>query len=212
MALSVTVSLLAAQASSASALANPAAAMRQSTVVCARRHGHTIARDESARIFKSRSPEGTVVYGCVQGGSKLVRLWQEGPAPQGPAGLVKLLTGRFAAIETITSNQYEHSQTIAVFDLRSGSNYEISRASEPIDQPPKQSPLRVEKYVLGRDGRTAILYERAPTGQLLELIGFHKFSRPLASTPVGEIPPSSLTFTGKTVSWIQHGRKRSASV
>jgi hypothetical protein len=76
----------------------------------------------------------------------------------------------------------------------------------------------VEAFTLGPDGRTARLYDTfaanaspsaTPTGQVLDLIGFHHFRRQLATSSPGGIVPASLAYDGHTVTWTQNGSLQS---
>ncbi len=133
---------------------------------------------------------------------------------------MKHVAGPFVAVETSTSNQYEYNEGLEVFDLRSGASYGISGVQEPIDQPASPEPSHLETYVLAANGRTVALYATfaagassgsTPTGQLLEVLGFHDFHQVLATTGPNTIAPASLAFNGQTASWTQNGEQRSAS-
>jgi hypothetical protein len=223
---------LAAGAAAAGALAAPTPAARRGAassaahhaVVCQHRRGHTILRRGAVRVFKASGPIYPTVYGCLEGSTRAVPLWEVVPGP-GPSpdktGSVKHVAGRFVAVETSTSNQYEYNQALEVFDLRSGASYGISGVQEPIDEPGGMGAPRLETYVLADNGRTAALYATfaaagtssgsTPTGQLLEVLGFHDFHQVLATTGPNTIAPASLTFNGQTVSWTQNGEQHSAS-
>ncbi len=80
---------LAAGAAAAGALAAPAPAAgtgaarsaSRRPVVCQRRRGHTILHRGVVRVFKAAGPIYPAVYGCVQGSSRVVLLWEEPRAP-----------------------------------------------------------------------------------------------------------------------------------
>jgi len=195
-------------------------------LACQHRRGRTILRRGEVRVYKAAGPVYTAVYGCVIGSARTVQLWEvvpgAGPAPQ-TTGSVKRVAGPFVAVETSTSNQYEHTQTLQVLDLRSGAGYTLSATVEPIDEPVALAP-RLEAYVLAADGRTAALYATfptgastgsaapSPTGQILEVRGLHAFRHVLATAGSGAIVPASLAFNGETASWTQGGEARSAGV
>ncbi len=219
---------LAAGASSASASDGAARPATHHPVVCQHRRGHTILHRGEVRVYKTAGPIYPAVYGCIAGSTRAVLLWEVVPGPgPGPApetsGSVRRVTGPFVAVETSTSDQYEYNQSLEAIDLRSGSSYAISGVAEPIDEPVPESP-RLETYVLAADGRAAALYATfppgattemsaapAPTGQLLEVRGFHSFHQVLATPGPNTVAPASLAFNGQTASWTQNGEPRSAS-
>jgi hypothetical protein len=211
-------------------------------VACQHQAGRTILRRGAVRVFKQAGPEGALVFGCVKGSTRAVMLWEVGPevAPgvTETAGSVRQVAGPFLAAEATTSNQYEYSQSIEVFDLRSGAHYPIAAVSEPIDEPAPPGAPRLERFVLAGDGRAVRLYgppasatgttgatgsegatgvtgapgtTTTPATQTLDLLGFHHLDRQLATGPPGSIAPASLAFNGTTVTWTQNGARQSAS-
>ncbi len=194
-------------------------------VGCERRRGHTILHRGAVRVYLS---SGTA-WGCVQGSRSTWALWEPGgdgsPAVTGAVGQV---AGRFVAVETSSGNQYGSNQALEVFDLRSGASYAIAGQQSPISgspsgEPPSPGPWPLEAYALAGDGRSARLYDTfaanttqgydaRPTGQVLDVVGFHHFQHTLASAGPGQIAPASLTYRGDTVGWTQGGSPASASV
>lgn len=146
-----------ASAASAHATSAPAASsVTHHAVVCQRQRGRTILHRGVVRVFKAAGPSYPAVYGCVEGSTRRVLLWEVGAEIPGAGpertGSLKQVAGRFVAVEAVTS-----------------------------------------------------------TGQVLDLIGFHNFSRQLATSPPGGIEPASLAFKGQMVTWTQDGEQRSAS-
>jgi hypothetical protein len=206
-------------------------------VACQHQAGRTILRRGAVRVFKQAGPGGALVFGCVKGSTRAVMLWEVGPeiAPGvvETSGSVRQVAGPFLAAEATTSNQYEYSQSIEVFDLRSGAHYPIAAVREPIDEPAPPGAPRLERFVLAGDGRAARLYgppasatgttgatgvtgapgtSTTPATQTLDLLGFHHLDRQLATGPPGSIAPASLALNGTTVTWTQNGARQSASV
>jgi hypothetical protein len=199
-------------------------------ILCQHQAGRTILRSGVVRVFKQVGPEGALVLGCVKGSTRAATLWEVGPeiAPGvvETTGAVRQVVGRFLAVDTTRSNQYEFSQSIEVFDLRSGAHYPITAIREPIDEPAPPAAPRLERYVLAGDGRTVRLYgppanetaatedssaSTAPAVQTLDLLGFHHLDRQLATGPPGAIAPASLAVNGTTITWTQNGARQSAS-
>jgi hypothetical protein len=208
----------------AAASAVTAASSPRHAVVCQHRPGHTILHHGVVRVFKAPGAPYPTVYGCVEGSTRAVALW-EAPAAETMAtpqrsGAVKQVAGRFVAIESTTSNQYEDAQSIQVFDLGSGARYDLASEQEPLGQTSVPAGRHLETWVLGADGRTAALYGTYaagpsaganPTGQVLDLLGFHSSSSQLAAGPPGAIAPASVAFNGATVTWTQDGEPHSAT-
>jgi hypothetical protein len=228
----LTLSAVSAAATASAANRPASASAAHHAVVCQRRRGHTILKRGVVRVFKAAGPIYPAVFGCVKGSTRAVLLWEVTPGPgPGPetTGSVKQVAGRFIAVETSTSNQYDYEQGIEVFDLRSGASYAITGMSGSVEEaaglePSRPQPPTEEAYVLAPDGRTAALYATYPapatasgsssptaTGQLVEVLGFHDFHAVLATTGPNVIPPASLAFNGTTVTWTQDGEQRSAS-
>jgi hypothetical protein len=204
-------------------------------ILCQHQTGRTILRRGAVRVFKQVGPEGALVFGCVKGSTRAVVLWEVGPeiAPGvvETTGSVRQVAGRFLAAEATTSNQYAYSQSIEVFDLRSGAHYPVAAVQEPIDEPAPPGAPRLERFVLAGDGRTVRLYgppanatgRTGATGatgtststtaavQTLDLLGFHHLDRQLATSPPGSIAPASLAVNGDTGTWTQNGEQQSAS-
>jgi hypothetical protein len=202
-----------------------ARAARHRAIVCQRERGRTILRRGVVRVFKA---SGTV-YGCVKGSSKAWTLWEtEMHLTQSKGGAVKQVAGRYVAVETNSENQYGFDHSIDVFDLRDGASYSVAWVAGELGgltrgEPPTPGPLALEAFVLAPDGRTARLYDTLapppnagaaaiPTGQVLDLIGFHHFRSQLATSAPGGIEPASLAYDGHTVTWTQNGAPQSASV
>jgi hypothetical protein len=93
---------------------------------------------------------------------------------------------------------------------------------EASGDPATPGPWPLEAFALGSDGRTARLYATFPahpnpsydaarSGQVLDLIGFHRFRRQLAVSGPGGIAATSLSYRGHTVTWTQNGAPSSAS-
>ncbi|HEV3046875.1 MAG TPA: hypothetical protein VGY13_05885 [Solirubrobacteraceae bacterium] len=231
--MTATIALAAALAlgAPASGAAETSAARAHHAVLCQHRHGHTLLRRGAVRVFEAAGPTGADVYGCVKGAANVVSLWEAGPeTPYGGAeksGAVKQVAGRFVAAEALTDNQYEHSSSLTVFDLRDGASYELEGTVEPISQPSPPKATKLERFVLGGDGHTAALYatyapsaatatgspagQQSPTGQELVLLGFRHFEQVLASGAPASIAPASLAFNGAAVSWSENGVPRSAA-
>jgi hypothetical protein len=87
---------------------------------------------------------------------------------------------------------------------------------EASGEPPTPGPWPLEAFALGSDGRTARLYatfpthpnpsySAAPSGQVLDVIGFHRFRRQLTVSGPGGIAPTSLSYRDHTVTWTQNG-------
>jgi hypothetical protein len=179
---------------------------------CQRRHGKTILRRGVVRVFKTSG----AVYGCVEGSPRIVAL----------EGSIKQVAGRFLAVEESQSDQYGFEASLAVVDLRSGRSYSVASLSQPMwgeasGEPPTPGPWPLEAFALGSDGRTARLYatfsthpnpgdNASPSGQVLDLIGFHRLRRRLAVSGPGEIAATSLSYRDHTVTWTQNGAPRSA--
>jgi hypothetical protein len=164
----------------------------------------------------------------VEGSLRIVELWQtEAGGYGGNAGSVKQVAGRFVAVEASQGDQYGFEESLTVVDLRSGSEYSVASLSQPIwgeasGEPATPGPWPLEAFALGSDGRTARLYatfsthpnpsyDAAPSGQVLDLIGFHHLRRQLAVSGPGEIAATSLSYQDRTVTWTQKGAPRSAS-
>jgi hypothetical protein len=210
--------------------ASPVAAAAHRPALCQHQVGHTILRRGAVRVFRQSGPQGSLVFGCVQGSTRAVMLWEVGPevAPGvvESTGSVGQVAGRFLTAEATTGNQYEYSQSIEVFDLRSGAHYPIATVREPIDEPAPPGAPRLERYLLAEDGRTVRLYgppinATGTTGdssasttaatQTLDLLGFHHLDRQLASGPPGAIAPASLALGAGTIAWTQSGEQHTAS-
>jgi hypothetical protein len=180
---------------------------------CQRQPGKTILRRGVVRVFEISG----AVYGCVQGSLRIVEL----------GGSVEQVAGPFVADEGSQSDQYRYTASLEVVDLRSGRSYVVASLEQPMwgeasGEPSTPGPWPLEAFALGSDGRTARLYttfpthpnpsyNAAPTGQVLELIGFHRFRRQLAASGPGEIAATSLSYRDHTVTWTQNGAPRSAS-
>jgi len=188
--------------------------------VCQRRPGHTMMRRGEVRVFRASG----VVYGCVKGSLSAWPLWR---ASRRQSGSVAQVNRQFVAVDSRASDQYAFDASLRVFDLRSGRSYSIASESEPLSggatgDPSTPGPWPVEKFVLGPDGRAVRLYERFTAaandysgtviGQVLDVIGFHKSARRLATSPPGGIAPGSLTYDGHMVTWTQDGTRRAASI
>jgi hypothetical protein len=200
------------------------AKQRHLHIACQRHHGKTILRRGVVRIFETSG----AVYGCVQGRPRIVELWEtEAGGYGGNEGSVKQVAGRFVAVQFSHWDQYVSEESLAVVDLRSGSEYSVASVSQPIwgeasGEPATPGTWPLEAFVLGSDGRTARLYDTfpvhpnpsydaAPSGQVLELIGFHRFRRSLAVSGPGGIAATSLSYRDHTVTWTQNGAPLSAS-
>lgn len=199
-------------------------ARRSRGVRCQHRHGHTILRQGVIRVF--RAPGG--VYGCVKGRRNKVFLWQDHhKLGEYSSGSVSQAAGHFLAIQSSSGDQYAYDTSLEVVNLRTGASYAIASESEPISgpatgNPSTPGPWPIQAFVLGSDGRTARLYETfpasstqgyntPPSGQVLDVIGFHHFRVQLATSQPGGIAPSSLAYHGHTVTWTQNGVPHSAS-
>jgi hypothetical protein len=211
------------------AAVGPAAAHpeRRHGVLCQHQRGRTIIRRGSVRVLErrveGRLPGEEAVFGCVVGSPRLVTLWEAGPDR---GGSVERVNDRFVLVQSDVSNQYEGSTELAVFDLRSGASYGVGGTSEPLFPLSSYAEERPEIYLLARNGRTAILYEKlavtvapglsapattTPTGQALVLLGFHHFKKQIASATPSAIDPSSISYNGQVISWTQEGATRSAN-
>jgi hypothetical protein len=206
--------------------AAPAHASRHRGTPCEQRHGRTILHRGIARVFKSAG----VAYGCVQGSRHAWALWQATHnLYETRSGAVTQVNDRFVAVATSSSSQYGASRELAVFDLASGETYSLASISEEefgnrvTGAPPTPGPWPLEASALGPDGRSARLYDTyapsarsdytaAPTGQVVDLVGFHQFHRQLATSGPGAIVPSSLSYDGHTVSWSENGSPQAVSV
>ena len=180
---------------------------------CQRQHGKTILRRGLVRIFESSG----ALYGCLEGSVRIVEL----------RGSVEQVAGPFVAEEGSQSDQYRYTASLEVVDLRSGRSYVVASLEQPIwgeasGEPQTPGPWPLEAFALGSDGRTARLYDTfstnpnpsykaAPTGQVLDLIGFHHLRRQLAVSGPGEIAATSLSYQDHTVTWTQNGATHSAS-
>jgi hypothetical protein len=180
---------------------------------CQRQHGKTILRRGVVRIFERSG----AVYGCLEGSVRIVEL----------GGSVEQVAGPFVAEEGSQSDQYRYTASLEVVDLRSGRSYVVASLEQPIwgeasGEPATPGTWPLEAFVLGSDGRTARLYDifpkhpnpsydAVPSGQVLDLIGFHHFRRQLAVSGPGEIAAASLSYRDHTVTWTQNGAPRSAS-
>ncbi len=202
------------------AVARPARAVKRRPPVCQHIAGHTILRRGQVRVFRASG----VIYGCLNGSESAWSLWESGVRQNGSLGQVD---GRFVAVQSTTSDQYEWDTSLDVVDLRSGGSYSIAGESEPLDgpaagDPATPGPWPIETYVLGPDGRTARLYDTFIPGagaysgtvvsQVLDLIGFHHVDDRLATSAPDGIAPQSLAYDGRTVTWTQDGSPQSASV
>jgi hypothetical protein len=195
------------------------------SVVCQHKRGRTILRRGVVRVFKR---QGTV-YGCVNGSKRAWSLWEtQNYLTQSKGGAVKQVAGPYVAVAASTNNQYGFEQSLAVSNLRTGASYAVASVAGELSgvtsgEPATPGPWPLETFVLGPDGRTARLYDTfapppnantaAPvTGQVIDLIGFHRFRRQLATSAPGGIARASLGYDGRTVAWTQNGTPQSASV
>jgi hypothetical protein len=165
------------------------------------------------------------VYGCVNGSTRRVWLWE---TQAESSGSVTQVAGRFVAVNWMRGDQYEYDRYVDVVDLRSASSYSIAEVTEPISgtpegNPPTPGPWPLDGFALGSDGRTARLYDTyaantssmynsAPVRQVLDLVGFHNYRRQLATGDPGAIMPGSLAYHDHTVTWTQDGAPRAVSV
>lgn len=191
-------------------------------VSCGHLRGHTILRHGAVRVFRA---SGTV-YGCLDGRAKAWQLWEtESLVTQAKGGAVEQVAGRFLAFGRISSSQYGFSNSSEVVNLASGATYTIGllvgEEGNLTASPPSPGPQPLEAFRLGPDGRTLRLYatfrasakpvsNAAPSGQVLEVIGFHGYHRPLVSCGPGQIARGSLTYNGRTIGWKQNGVEHSA--
>jgi hypothetical protein len=201
------------------ALARPASAAERRAAVCQHVPGRTLLRRGHVRVFRASD----VVYGCVNGSESAWPLWQSSLRQ---SGSVAEVNGRFVAVRSRTSDQYEFDLSLDVVDLRSGRRYSIAWESEPLGggvagDPSTPGPWPIEAFVLGPDGRTIRLYDKliagasqysgTVVGQVLNVIGFHHLNRQLATSPPGAIASASLAYDGHKVTWTQNGSPQSAS-
>ncbi len=159
------------------------------------------------------------MYGCLRGSSRLVLLWD---VQLEQTGSLQQVAGRFVAVRTTLSNQYTFDEAVSVFDLRNGATYSIASLTAPLGgmsegHPATLGPWPLERFVLGADGRSVRLYDTfaasvMPTGEVLDVIGYHRFRRRLATSASGAIMPTSLAYHGHTVTWTQDRSPRSATI
>lgn len=225
-ALAVGVVMLATIALSGAADGAAAPRRHHGATVCQRRHGHTIMARGSVRVFVPPHPgkRFAVAYGCLRGSTREVPLYSTWIEEQ---GTVAQIVAPFVVAESHFSNQYGFRDSLAVYDLATGRSYDVATASgydgasEIGDPGPLSWPL--DRFVTSRSGLTVRLYNTysadaetettpSPSGETLDVVGFHHFARVLAVTSPGAIDPDSLAFRGDTVTWDQDGVVRSTFV
>lgn len=185
---------------------------------CQREPGHTILRRGVVRVFRHSGN----VYGCVNGSTRRIWLWEILPETRGS---VTQVAGRFVAFDWLRDDQYEYDHYVIVVDLRTASAYSVAELTQPLTElpegnPPTPGPWPLDGYTLGTDGRTARLYDsyvgtmfnQILVGQVLDLVGFHGYDRQLATGGPGAIIPKSLAYHDHTVTWTQDGSPRAMSV
>jgi hypothetical protein len=218
----VLVGLLAGPLAAASGAATRSP--KHHTIRCQHLRGHTILRRGSVRVFTA---SGTV-YGCLAGRKLAWGLWEsEHNLTQARTGSVRQVAGRFLAFAESFNDQYGFSQSLEVADLGNGATYTVAMLAESEGtiggNPPSPGPAPLEAFRLARNGRSLRLYDTfapsakpnfsaPPTGQVLDVIGFHHFERLLARSAPGVIEPGSLSYNGRTAAWTQNGVRRSARV
>ncbi len=183
---------------------------------CAHQKGPTLLRHGAVRVYTKSG----LAYGCLLGSRRKFSLWQIVDAFTTSAnGKVEQVVGPYLAYSASSGSQYEADQRDTVIDLRSGHTYSVASVIAPLSggttaDPPTPGPYPLRTFVLGPDGRSARLYNSyaagaspgtAPSGEVLDLIGFRATPQQIASSGPGGIAPGSVTFDGHTVGWTQDG-------
>ena len=217
----VSVAALAATPASGSAKGS-AGANAGSPAACQLKHGHTVLRHGTVRIFSittgsiRKDEFSETGYGCLSGSHEAWKLW-EFVSPVHQTDTVEQVEGSFIALHTTLSVNANFGESLTVFDLRNGSHYSIASIFDPGIGGP-DLPWPIAAYVLGPPGRSLVLaytFGIGPmfntTGETLEMRGFHNYRRTLATSGPSVINPCSLTYTGHTVTWTENGTCHSAS-
>jgi hypothetical protein len=192
-----------------------------SPATCQRKHGHTVLRRGTIRIFSitkgsvSKGEYFQTGYGCLSGSRKAWKLW-EFASDVHQTDTVEQVEGPFIALHTTLTVNADFGESLTVFDLRDGAKYSIASIFDQSVGP--QPPWPVAAYVLGPAGRSLVLaytFGLGPmfntTGETLELRGFHHYRRTLATAAPGVINPCSLTYTDHKATWTENGTCHSAS-
>lgn len=178
------------------ALALAAPASSAAAPGCAPTAAKVLKASGAARLYSV----GTTLYGCL--GSTRTRLGALAGRPGSPATRVQryVLTGRFAAIDTVEMGVDTFSSTVLLRDLRTGATLASSPAAKPLARP--ESFISVTQMALNRNGVLAWVGRSSAIGApqaRYEL--FVLEHRQASSVAAGTIPLVSLRLTSTSVSW-----------
>jgi hypothetical protein len=196
------VSLLAAFAPG-SAVAAPA------RLACAEQHGRTIASNKSARVYQNNGK----TFGCLYSSNRRVQLGTYGSALGETVGQRNVqLAGRFVAYEEYTEARRLLLYAVRVVDLRLRKRVSVSPTGRTLDF----------AYLGYGIGPTTMIRLRS-TGQVAWIVRditlrtpryeVHKHDgRDQLLAAGDDIDPVSLGLIGRTLSWIQAGRRLRATL
>jgi hypothetical protein len=178
------------------AIALAAPASTAAAPACAPAAAKVLEASGPARLYSV----ATTLYGCL--GSTRTRLGALAARPGSPATRVAryVLTGRFAAIDTVVMGVDTFSSTLSVRDLRSGARLASAPAAKAPARP--ESFVSVTQMALNRNGVLAWVARSSSVGQHQPRYGLFVLEhRQVAALAAGTVPLLSLRLTHTAVSW-----------
>jgi hypothetical protein len=173
---------------------------------CAAGGSRTLVTDRLARVYElpGRAGNDLFVYGCAGGHRTLL-----GRA----SGLLRVerfrLGGDYVGFARVARGVDVSSSTIEVVDLRSGRRVHQAPAATPIRRP--ESFTAVTALVVDARGAVAWIASQTAIGTAVSY-EVHRIDRrgPALLDGSAAIDPGSLRRNGRTVSWTDRGRRRTA--
>ena len=125
------------------------------------------------------------------------------------------VAGAIVLVSSSYSSQYGASSATAVWNLRTGRRYVIAASCATLGSPGpcNASDATAPAAFINKRGQAAAVIAKG-FADLVTIAGFnsHGVRQDFDSGPSKDLPPSSLMFSGGTLSWMHSGVARSAQL